>query len=99
MSHNVDRIYALDLVLLWLQLQLWFDPLAWEVPYAVGVAEKRKEGEKKESNWVQNRADLKLWKILINTLPVYIPTKGQFVIKQQEPPRRNIIIYSISKLS
>ena len=99
MSHNVDRIYALDLVLLWLQLQLWFDPLAWEVPYAIGVAEKRKEGEKKESNWVQNYADLKLWKILLNTLPVYILTKGQFVIKQKKPPRRNIVIYSISKLS
>ena len=29
------------------QLQLWFDPQAWELPYAVGVALKKKERKKK----------------------------------------------------
>ena len=29
--------------LLWLWLQLWLDPLAWEPPYASGVALKKKK--------------------------------------------------------
>ena len=52
MSCGVGRRRGLDPVLLWLGYRLAavapIGPLAWEPPYAVGVALKRKEEKKKE---------------------------------------------------
>ena len=52
MSCGVGRSHSLDLMLLWLWYRLAavavIRPLAWELPYAVGAALKRK---KKKIRW------------------------------------------------
>ena len=51
MSCGVDHRYGLDLVLLWpwhrLAATAPIRPLAWEPPYAAGVALKRQKDKKK----------------------------------------------------
>ena len=45
LTYGVSCRYGSDLVVLWLwpQLQLWFQPLAWELPRASGAAVKKKK--------------------------------------------------------
>jgi len=50
MSYGVGHRHSLDLVLLWLWCRLAavaaIQPLAWEAPYAMGVALKSKQTNK-----------------------------------------------------
>ena len=55
---SVGRRHGLDLALLWLWPWLWLwsaaavriGPLAWELPYATGVAVKEKKKKEKKQN-------------------------------------------------
>ena len=64
MSCGVGHRYGLDLVLLWLCLRLaavaLIRPLAWELPYAAGVALKRQKQKKKHTNLLSTSKSLEL---------------------------------------
>ena len=59
MGCGVDHRHGSDLVLLWLRCRLvptaLIGPLAWESPFALGVALKKKKKEKKEIRWALER--------------------------------------------
>ena len=54
MSCGIGHTHSLDPVLLWLWCRpaatARIQPLAWEIPYAVGTALKRKKKKKKNTN-------------------------------------------------
>ena len=52
MSFGVGLRHGLDLVLLWLYLAATalIGPLTWELPYATGVALKRKKKKKRKTS-------------------------------------------------
>ena len=72
MSCGVGRSHSLDLMLLWLWYRLAavavIRPLAWELPYAVGAALKRKKKNQVEykNQWFSN---VRQW--LYKTLVIY----------------------------
>ena len=59
MSCGVGCIQGSDPTLLWLWCRLAaatpIGPLAWELPYAVGVALKRKKRKKKRKSWFETQ--------------------------------------------
>ena len=58
MSCGIGRRCGLDLALLWLWRRpvatAWIRPLAWELPYAMGAALKRKEKNTKSCEFFTN---------------------------------------------
>ena len=81
-------VYVTDVAWIWhccgygagQQLQLQFDPLAWKLPYTMGVALKRPK-KKKTKN--KNKSAYWLPKILVNLqvtlntpLDMVLPTRG-----------------------
>ena len=60
MSCGVGRRHSLDpeLLCLWLAAVALIRPLAWEFPYALGVALKRKKKKKRERERARERPEI-----------------------------------------